>query len=80
MTSSTDPLVPDLEERPLTILLVGTQMALGGAQRLLLDQAQWFQAHGHHVTAAFFYDKQGLSKTWSVAAAHPLFTLSRIGS
>ncbi len=80
MTSPTDPLAASPKERPLAILLVGTQMALGGAQRLLLDQAHWYQVHGHRVAAAFFYDKQGLSKTWSEAAAYPLFTLSRIGS
>ena len=80
MTSSFDSVVPSAREQPLAILLIGTQMALGGAQRLLLDQAQWFHAHGHRVTAAFFYDKQALSKTWSAAAEYPLFTLTRIAS
>ncbi len=80
MTAPTDRLEASPQDRPLSILLVGTQMALGGAQRLLLDQAHWFQTHGHRVAAAFFYDKQGLSKTWGEAAAYPLFTLSRIGA
>ena len=44
--------------------MVGTQMALGGAQRLLLDQARWFHANGHLVSAAFFYDKEDLAEVW----------------
>jgi glycosyltransferase involved in cell wall biosynthesis len=80
MTSSPQSALPGVRERPLAILLVGTQMALGGAQRLLLDQARWFHDHGHRVAAAFFYDKQGLSKTWGEAAAYPLVTLGHIGT
>ncbi|MFH1184360.1 MAG: glycosyltransferase family 4 protein [Chloroflexota bacterium] len=67
-------------ERALSILLVGTQMALGGAQRLLLDQARWFHAHGHRVSAAFLYDKQGLEQEWSHGLGFPLLTLSRMGA
>ena len=55
-------------------------MALGGAQRLLLDQAAWFHGHGHKVVAAFFYDKQGLAKAWAEAAPFPMITLGRVGS
>lgn len=60
--------------------MVGTQMALGGAQRLLLDQARWFHANGHRVTAAFFYDKQDLAEVWRQGAEFPILTLSRIRS
>lgn len=55
-------------------------MALGGAQRLLLDQARWFHANGHLVTAAFFYDKQDLAEVWRQGAEFPILTLSRIRS
>ncbi len=47
-----------------SILLLGTQMAVGGAQKLLLEQALWFQAHGHKVTAVFFYDRDNLHEKW----------------
>jgi glycosyltransferase involved in cell wall biosynthesis len=62
----------------LSVLFFGTQMAIGGAQRLLLDQARWFHAHGHEVTAVFFYDKQGLQQTWQEGLGFPLLTLSEI--
>ena len=35
-------------------------MAVGGAQRVMLTQAQWFHEKGYRVTAVFFYDKEGL--------------------
>jgi glycosyltransferase involved in cell wall biosynthesis len=50
--------------RPHSIILLGTQMAVGGAQKLLLEQAAWLQAHGHRVTAAFFYDRDNLHEKW----------------
>jgi len=53
-------------------------MALGGAQRLLLDQAAWLSEHGVRVSAAFFYDKQGLSEIWKREAQFPVLTLSKI--
>lgn len=78
---SSDTEVPERPgERPLSILFVGTQMALGGAQRLLLDQARWFNSRGHRVTAAFLYDKQGLGQFWGQGLGFPLLTLSTIGS
>lgn len=64
--------------RQLSILFFGTQMAIGGAQRLLLDQARWFHAHGHKITAVFFYDKQGLHKIWREGLGFPLLALSEI--
>ncbi|MFN2121626.1 MAG: glycosyltransferase, partial [Anaerolineales bacterium] len=62
----------------LSILLFGTQMAIGGAQRVLLDQARWFRAHGHRVTAVFFYDKEGLHSAWQESAGMPLLTMTRL--
>jgi len=50
--------------KPLSIVLLGTQMAVGGAQKLLLEQALWFQAHGHKVTVIFFYDRDDLHEKW----------------
>jgi glycosyltransferase involved in cell wall biosynthesis len=65
-------------DRKLSILLFGTQMAIGGAQRVLLDQARWFRAHGHRVTAVFFYDKEGLHGAWQEGAGMPLLTMTRL--
>lgn len=51
--------------RPLSLILLGTQMAVGGAQKLLLEQALWFQQHGHKVIAVFFYDRDNLYEKWT---------------
>lgn len=48
-----------------SIVLLGMQMAVGGAQKLLLEQAAWFQSHGHKVTVLFFYDRDGLHEKWT---------------
>ncbi|MBM3126487.1 MAG: glycosyltransferase family 4 protein, partial [Chloroflexi bacterium] len=61
--------------RPLSILFLGTQIATGGAQKVLLDQARWFIDRGHTVTAAFIYDKEGLHKKWQEANAFPIICL-----
>jgi glycosyltransferase involved in cell wall biosynthesis len=50
-------------------------MATGGAQRVLLDQARWFHSHGHHVVAAFFYDKENLCLQWQQANSFPIHDL-----
>ncbi len=50
---------------PYSIILLGTQMAVGGAQKLLLEQALWFQAHGYKVTVLFFYDRDNLHEKWT---------------
>jgi glycosyltransferase involved in cell wall biosynthesis len=63
----------------LKILFFGTQMAIGGAQKLLLGQARWFRDHGHDVTAVFFYDKQGLQERWQDGLGFPLLTLTSVG-
>lgn len=46
------------------LLLLGSQMAAGGAQHTLLAQATWFQHNGYRVVAAFFYDKEELRAQW----------------
>ncbi|MFN8435223.1 MAG: glycosyltransferase family 4 protein [Anaerolineales bacterium] len=48
-----------------SIILLGTQMAVGGAQKLLLEQALWFQQNGHKVTVLFFYDRDNLHEKWT---------------
>ena len=53
-------------------------MAIGGAQKVLLDQARWFHAHGHRVTAVFFYDKQGLHDLWREELGIPLLTMTAL--
>ncbi len=64
--------------RDLSILLFGSQMAIGGAQRVLLDQARWFETRGHRVTAVFFYDKQGLHGVWQERFGIPILTMTRL--
>lgn len=51
-------------------------MTVGGAQRVLLDQADWFHRRGQAVTAAFFYDRDGLEAGWKSASAFPLRSLN----
>jgi glycosyltransferase involved in cell wall biosynthesis len=63
------------EQKPLSILLLGSQMAVGGAQRVLLDQAGWFHDHGHNVIAAFFYDKSNLQSNWQNRYSFPIINL-----
>jgi len=53
-------------------------MALGGAQRLLLDQAAWFHGQNHSVTCAFLYDKENLAEAWGRHLEFPLISLSSI--
>jgi len=52
-------------KRKRSLLLLGSQMAVGGAQHVLLSQARWFANNGYQVTAAFFYDRDGLCQRWS---------------
>ncbi len=61
--------------KPLSILLLGTQMSVGGAQKVLLDQALWFHEHGHKVTVIFLYDKEGLRAKWQAASSFPIIDL-----
>jgi glycosyltransferase involved in cell wall biosynthesis len=59
----------------LSILLLGTQMATGGAQRVLLDQARWFHECGYKVTVIFLYDKEGLHEKWQAISPVPIINL-----
>lgn len=58
-----------------SILFLGSQMAVGGAQRVLLTQAQWFHEKGYRVTAAFFYDKEGLQQQWATEFPFPVIDI-----
>lgn len=59
----------------MKILLVGTQMATGGAQKVLLDQAGWFHERGDDVMAVFIYDREDLHETWQRGAKYPILDL-----
>lgn len=58
------------------VFLFGSQITLGGAQRVLLDQAEWFWDRGYDVRAVFFYDKDHLLKEWSEQHPFPITALS----
>jgi glycosyltransferase involved in cell wall biosynthesis len=64
------------QDRELSILFVGTQMATGGAQKVLLDQALWFHERRHKVMALFFYDKEGLHQKWQDISPFPIYNLN----
>jgi glycosyltransferase involved in cell wall biosynthesis len=64
-----------MDKKNISILLIGTQMATGGAQKVLLDQAGWFHAQGYQVTAVFFYDRENLYERWQSNAAFPIINL-----
>ncbi len=57
------------------ILFLGTQMAVGGAQRVLLNQACWFHDNGYQVTTAFLYDKENLQAHWEAGYPFPVINL-----
>jgi glycosyltransferase involved in cell wall biosynthesis len=63
------------EQKTLSILLLGSQMTVGGAQRVLLDQALWFNEHGYHVITAFFHDKSNLHSKWQSLYSFPIYNL-----
>ncbi len=63
------------EKKQFSILLIGTQMAIGGAQIGLFDQARWFKLHGCKVAVAFFYDKEELYKKWKKSVDFPVYNL-----
>jgi glycosyltransferase involved in cell wall biosynthesis len=67
-----------MEKRSLSILLLGTQMATGGAQKVLLDQAKWFHQRGHKVVVAFFYDKEGFHSKWQAVSDFPIIDLKAV--
>lgn len=60
----------------MKILLFGSQITIGGAQRVLLDQADWFHTQGHEVMAVFYYDKDGLTEQWQRQHPFPIHVLA----
>lgn len=52
-------------------------MSFGGAQKLLLEHAQWLAQHGYRVQAAFFYDSANFQEQWRKTYDFPIHTLSR---
>jgi len=58
------------------ILLAGTQMATGGAQKVLLVMADWFSRHGYDVNAVFFYDRENLEQRWKDTYNFPITNLN----
>lgn len=61
--------------KKFAILLLGTQMATGGSQTGLLDQARCLHARGCKVVVAFLYDRDGLHQTWQQRAEFPIHNL-----
>ena len=62
-------------ENNIKILFLGSQITVGGAQRVLLDQATWFHMHDYEVNAAFLYDRDGLSSQWQANHSFPIINL-----
>lgn len=62
--------------RPLRILLFGSQVTTGGAQRVLLDQASYFTAQGCFVRVVFYYDKDGAVESWRASFPFEIDVLS----
>jgi len=50
-------------------------MTVGGAQLTLLKLAGAFHERGHHTTAVFFYDKDGLESAWQQHYPFEVFSL-----
>jgi len=59
----------------MPLLFLGTQMAVGGAQRMLMIQAAWFKAQGYPIWVAYFYDKEGLQSKWQAEFDFPVINL-----
>lgn len=57
------------------MLLLGSQIRVGGAQKALLTLAGHLHKKGISVTAAFFYDKDGLKADWQAEAVFPIIVL-----
>ena len=56
-------------------VFLGTQLAIGGAQRMLMIQAAWFKQQGYPIWALYFYDKEGLHQKWSAEFDFPVINL-----
>ena len=74
--SNTVPAASDESKRRPRILLFGSQITTGGAQRVLLDQAGWFHDRGYPVQVVFYYDKDGLADDWRARYPFPISVLS----
>ena len=57
------------------ILLLGSQIRVGGAQKALLTLARYLFEKGIPVTVAFLYDKDNLLAVWQSETPFPLFSL-----
>ena len=57
-------------------VFLGTQMAVGGAQRMLMIQAAWFLKQGYPIWAVYFYDKEGLHEKWQSEFEFPIVNLN----
>jgi glycosyltransferase involved in cell wall biosynthesis len=57
------------------ILFLGTQMAVGGSQHVLLTLARWFHQHEYRVVVAFLYDRDGLYQQWRSTEPFPVINL-----
>lgn len=64
-----------IKTRISPILLVGSQMETGGAQKLLLSQAKWYREHGFEVDVLFLYDKEQLHLDWEERYQFPIMNL-----
>lgn len=62
-------------KKRFSILFVGSQMEVAGAQRVLLSQARWFHERGYKVSAVFFYDKENLQEKWQLENPFPVISL-----
>lgn len=58
-----------------SILLLGTQIEVAGAQRVLLSLASYFHRNGYPVQAVFVYDKQSLARQWGEQYPFPVISL-----
>ena len=67
-------MMPDSEHTP-SILLLGSVIAVGGAQEVQLLQARWFHQQGYRLQAAFFWDRDGLYEQWRTSWPVPLINL-----
>lgn len=63
-------------ERPARILLLGSQMATGGAQNVLLTLASSFFEHGCDVCTTFFFDREGLQERWESQYNFPIHNMN----
>lgn len=73
------PGVLDSTQPRFPVLLLGSQMTVGGAQRTTLALATWLQQQGYPVTVAFLYDKDNLHAQWQADAVFPIINLDSWG-